>query len=63
VVQADQELIEMLSSAGILTGSRVTAEINPGDENRVVVTRVDSGVSLDLDSATARAIRVAAAEA
>lgn len=60
VVQADPELIETLSSAGILTGSRVTAEINPGDEQRVVVTHVASGVSLDLDGATARAIRVSA---
>lgn len=60
VVQADPELIETLSSAGILTGSCVTAEINPGDEQRVVVTHVASGVSLDLDGATARAIRVSA---
>lgn len=58
VVQADPELIEMLSSAEILTGSHVTAQLNPGDEHRVLVTRVDSGVSLDLDAATARAIRV-----
>ena len=58
VVQADLELIEMLSSAGILTGSRVTAEPNPGDQHRVVVTNLDADVSLDLDDATARAIRV-----
>ncbi|CAL8896775.1 dihydrofolate reductase [Kocuria varians] len=58
VVQADPELIEMLSSADVLTGSRVTAEINPGDEHRVLVTHVGSGVSLDLDATTARAIRV-----
>ena len=61
VVQADPELIEMLSSAGILTGTRVTAEPNPGDEHRVLVTNVESDVSLDLDDATARAIRVAPA--
>ncbi|MDO4919302.1 metal-dependent transcriptional regulator [Kocuria sp.] len=58
VVQADLELIDMLSSAGILTGSRVTAEPNPGDEHRVLVTNVETGVSLDIDAATARAIRV-----
>ncbi|WP_144830677.1 metal-dependent transcriptional regulator [Kocuria rhizophila] len=58
VVQADLELIEMLSSAGILTGSRVTAEPNPGDQHRVVVTNLDADVALDLDDATARAIRV-----
>ncbi|RLY92185.1 DtxR family transcriptional regulator [Kocuria tytonicola] len=61
VVQADPELIEMLSSAGILTGARVTAEANPGDEQRVLVTNVATGVSLDLDAATARAVRVLAA--
>lgn len=58
VVQADPELIEMLSSAEILTGSHVSARLNPRDEHRVLVTRADSGVSLDLDAATARAIRV-----
>ena len=60
VVQADPELIETLSSAGILTGSRVTAEIHPGDEQRVVVTHVAEGVSTDLDGAPERAIRVSA---
>ena len=60
VVQADPELIEMLSSAGILTGARVTAETNPGDEHRVLVTNVATGVSLDLDAATARSVRVLA---
>ncbi|RKQ34066.1 metal-dependent transcriptional regulator [Kocuria tytonis] len=59
VVQADPELIEMLSSAGILTGSRITAEVNPGDEHRVLVTNLTTGVSLDLDAATARAVRLA----
>ena len=58
VIQADQELIETLSSAGVLNGARVTVAPSETGEQRVLVTVTESGHSVDLDHVVAKAIRV-----
>ncbi len=58
VIQADQELIETLSSAGILNGAHVKVAPSENDEQRVLVTVTDTGHAVDLDHVSARAIRV-----
>lgn len=58
VIQADQELIETLSSAGVLNGARVSVAPSETDEQRVLVTVTDTGHAVDLDRVSAKAIRV-----
>lgn len=58
VIQADQELIETLSSAGVLNGARVKVAPSETDEQRVLVTVTDTGHGVDLDRVSAKAIRV-----
>lgn len=60
LVQADQELIGMLAEAGVLTGAHVRVAPGTSPQQAVTVTVTDSGRSIELDSATARAIRVVA---
>ncbi|MBD2765116.1 metal-dependent transcriptional regulator [Kocuria sp. cx-455] len=58
VIQADQDMIETLSSAGVLNGARVTVAPLESDAERVLVTVSATGHSVELDRASAKAIRV-----
>ncbi|MCJ8505179.1 FeoA domain-containing protein [Kocuria flava] len=57
VVQADAELLRLLSDTGLLTGARVTAREESG---RVLVEVPATGRAAELDPRTAQAIRVTA---
>ena len=58
LVQADQELIEVLAEVGVLTGAHVRVTPSSSAQQPVTVTVTETGRSVNLDHATARAIRV-----